>query len=117
MSSKSHSSSDNKKDEDVLESTTSTQVKVTRSPTSSSSSSSLVLGNNQMSDFSKIIDTSIINENKVDVVESIVEDNMNKYEKIEYHWFYTKKLQEKVIWIPFSNKDSKNLDVFYVKNK
>jgi hypothetical protein len=39
------------------------------------------------------------------------------YEKIDYHWFFTKKVQERIIWIPFSNQDSKNLESFYIKNR
>jgi hypothetical protein len=65
----------------------------------------------QINDFNKSIYSNI---KKIDD-----EDDRStiKYEKIDYHWFYTKNMQDKVIWMPFSDKDSKNLDNFYVQNR
>ena len=72
---------------------------------------------NEMSDFSKNINTTIIiDEKSKNEIDDVDMKKLN-YEKIEHHWFFTKKFQDRTIWIPFSNKDSKNLEIYYIKNR
>jgi hypothetical protein len=51
------------------------------------------------------------------VAEQLTDLVFDTYEKIDYHWFYSKYLQEKIVWLPFSFKDSKNLESYYETNK
>jgi hypothetical protein len=85
-----------------------------------SKSSQQVLDNTNI-DLNEMIDNNNKNsDDKTSKIEIVVDDVMMKssyYEKIDYHWFFTKKVQERIIWIPFSNKDSKNLESFYIKNR
>ena len=84
----------------------------------SSSSSSIKqmtrcsMSEHQMNDFNKSIESSIKKKS-----EDEQDTSMNRYEKIDYHWFYTKTIQERVIWIPFSYKDSKSLEKFYLEKR
>lgn len=63
----------------------------------------------KMNEFEKGIDTHITQNDE--------KTTQNKYESIDYHWFYTKNLQEKLIWLPLSLKDSNKLEIFFNQNR
>jgi hypothetical protein len=64
----------------------------------------------------KMTETSA-NFNTTSRVADQVDLALDTYEKIDFHWFYSKLLQDKVVWLPFSFKDSKNLESYYERNK
>jgi len=39
-----------------------------------------------------------------------------KYKPIDYHWFYTSYVSERLVWLPMSFRDSNKLESVYVKN-
>jgi len=57
------------------------------------------------------------NETDTALNESIVDIETIQYKPLEYHWFYTGYLADKLIWIPLSYKDSKNLEKIYTQNQ
>lgn len=46
----------------------------------------------------------------------LINSEIIKYKPIDYHWFYTSYVSERVIWLPMSFKDSKNLEAVYKTN-
>ena len=48
--------------------------------------------------------------------EPIIDTETIQYKPLEYHWFYTTYLTDKLLWIPMSYKDSTNLEKIYKKN-
>lgn len=51
------------------------------------------------------------NEGSINTLELI------EYQPLNYHWFYTSYLLDKLIWLPLSFKDSNKLEQVYTDNK
>ena len=50
------------------------------------------------------------------VVDPIAEVESIQYTELKYHWFYTAYSNDKVNWLPLSNKDSANIENTYIQN-
>ena len=48
--------------------------------------------------------------------ESMAISETIEYKPLGYHWFYTSYLLDKLIWLPFSYKDSLSIENVYTKN-
>jgi hypothetical protein len=62
------------------------------------------------------INSALIDDDLEHVINPI-DTEVVQYKALDFHWFYTVYEGEKVKWLPFSFKDSANLENNYKENK